>query len=630
MNGPPEAIAGVKSLAEAKLGGAVAPWQIVRKTQFQNVPVALATVLLAAMGLLAIAAADMLAWRGTPHAVDLFWLGLLLIWLPASAVVLRERSTRKERIAAVIVVGMAMFFVPLLHSPVRFSGFDEFLHWDTANKIVQTGKLFNANQVLPVSPLYPGLELVTAALVKLTGLSVFVAGTLVVGTARLVATIALYLVYELVGKSARLAGIATLVYAANPSFLFDSSYAYESLAISLAFFVLYLVAFRLHRAAARRTPVVWLAAAVPLVATVVTHHVTSFFLVGFLLVLALVTLPAQRARSVFLWCVAVLGIAAVGLWLVLVASGVIRYLQPVSTGIGQVLSLIGSESTSRQLFQNYGAQHASAGDKAGAYEFTALTVGFLALGWWRIWRTGKLFGPRATFVRTFVLLSVAYPFSFLFRFTSVGAELAGRLSAFVFVGVGFCIAVAINESAALRRLRLGGLAAIAVLLAYGGIVIGSPGWARLPGPYLVSADERSIEPQGMDTARWARQALGPGNRIAADRVNTVLMLTYGRQTPVWSLSDPVNVTPVFFDRRWTARDRSLLRRAAVQYLVVDSRLTTALPTVGVYIDLDEPGALRHRNPLPKAAVTKFDRVRDISRVFDSGSIAIYHVRGAGP
>jgi hypothetical protein len=628
VNRPLEASVRLKSLAPASLDRIVALPQIPQKDLLQHISVTLVIVPLAAIGLLVVAGADALGWRGTPHAADLFWLGLLLIWLPASAVVMSERSTREERIVAVVAVGMSLFLVHLLHSPVRFSGFDEFLHWDTANKMVQTGKLFNANQVLPVSPLYPGLEIVTAALVKLTGLSVFVAGTVVVGTARLVTILALYLLYELVGKSARLAAIATLFYAANPSFLsFSSAYVYESLAISLAIFVLYLVAFGLHRGSPRDLPVVWLAAAGPLVATAVTHHVTSFFLASFLLVLALV---APAWRRVFLWCVGLVGAAVVVLWLVLVASRVIGYLQPVATGVSEVLSLIRSDRTSRHLFENFGTQRVSAADKAGGYEFGALTMALLLLGWWHIWRTGKLIGPRAAFVRAFVLLAIAYPCSLVFRFTPVGAVLAGRLSPFVFLGVGFCAAVAISESTVLRRLRLGTLVGIAVLLAYGGVVVGSPSWNRLPGPYLVSADDRSIEPQGIDAARWARRVLGPGKRIAADRVNTVLMLTYGRETPVWLSSEPVNFAPVFFDTHLTARDRSLLRRAAIHYLVVDSRLTTALPTTGVYIDLNEPGALHHKRPLPKAAVTKFERAKHLSRVFDTGSIAIYDVSNLGP
>ena len=62
----------------------------------------------------------------------------------------------------------------------------------------------------------------------------------------------------------------------------------------------------------------------------------------------------------------------------------------------------------------------------------------------------------------------------------------------------------------------------------------------------------------------------------------------------------------------------------------DRRLSDALPQVGVYIDSGEPGAFAHKKPIPRAALTKFGRAPGVSRVFDSGDIAIYDVAGLGP
>src|SRR5207248_1167380 len=123
-------------------------------------------------------------------------------------------------------------------------------------------------------------------------------------------------------------------------------------------------------------------------------------------------------------------------------------------------------------------------------------------------------------------------------------------------------------------------------------------------PYLVSADDRSIGPEGISAAGWSRTELGAGNRIAADRINRLLMATYGRQRPVTPLADGLDVSPVYFDPRLTPFDVSLLRRGRVRYVVVDRRLATALPAVGIYIDAAEKGALAHRSPIPAAAVSK--------------------------
>ncbi|MGO8477736.1 hypothetical protein ACC739_38260, partial [Rhizobium ruizarguesonis] len=58
---------------------------------------------------------------------------------------------------------------------VAFIDHDEFLHWATVKDILEAGRLFLPNPLLPVSPLYHGLELITSALVNLSGLSVLAA-----------------------------------------------------------------------------------------------------------------------------------------------------------------------------------------------------------------------------------------------------------------------------------------------------------------------------------------------------------------------------------------------------------------------------------------------------------------------
>jgi hypothetical protein len=600
---------------------------------FERLGVAPVIVLAAGTGLAVVSVADTLARHDSRWAEPLFWLGMLVLWLPGAAVVLSERATRESRIAALAVVGMGMFVVHVLYSPLYFVGHDEFIHWKTAADIVRSGKIFNENSLLPISPLYPGLEIATSAVVKVTGLSVFVAGTVVVGAARLVLILALYFLYELVGGSARVAGIATLVYFTNPKFLFfDTSYAYESLAISLAVFVLYLV---VRGNDARSTSPVRAMAlvVVPLIATAVTHHVTSFILSVVLLLFAIVGVAFPHARREFLWVAGLTSAAIVLTWLALVASSVISYLEPnITGGVGEVVSLIGGEHATRHLFQGSGGQRTAIWDQAASFGFAGLTSVALVFGWWRIFRSGIWRASRAPFVGVFVFCSLAYPLSSLFRLTSAGAELADRLSEFVFVPVAFCIAWVIVTNVMTRRIGITFLLGASALLLYGGIAVGYPAWLRLPGPYLVSADERSIGPQGIDAASWSRKVLGPDNRIAADRDNRLLMLTYGAQRPVTPLADRVDISPVYFGKRLTPADTSLLRRGAVHYLVVDKRLSIARPIVGIYVDAGEPGALNHRKPLAPAALAKFDALRGASRLFDSGSIVIYdvsHLPGAG-
>jgi hypothetical protein len=58
---------------------------------------------------------------------------------------------------------------------------------------------------------------------------------------------------------------------------------------------------------------------------------------------------------------------------------------------------------------------------------------------------------------------------------------------------------------------------------------------------------------------------------------------------------------------------------------VDDRLTTALPTVGVYFEAGEPNANQHVVPPSASAFAKFDAIPGVSRLFDSGNIKIYDV-----
>jgi hypothetical protein len=580
-----------------------------------------------ALGLMAVAIADVLGRDGSKWAEPLFWAGMALLWVPPILRIIGGGASRGERITLLVLLGMAMYGVKVLYSPRYFVGYDEFLHWRTAEDILRTGELFNSNPLLPVSPLYPGLEIATSAIAKLTGLSVYVSGTLVVGAARLILIVALYLLYERVTGSSWVAGVATAVYFTNPHFLFfDAGYAYESFGLSLAVLVLYAV-LRGSEEPERYTLGAALLVILPLATTVVTHHLTSFALVISLFLLAAISLAFPEVRSrLWHWGIALIAVGFVLIWLFLVAGSVIGYLEPqIVGGVNQVIDLIRGEGPSRRLFESYVSHPAPPWDRAASFAFTGIILLALPLGWLQIWRTRRI----GAFTVLLAVCSLAYPASLLFHLTSIGVELSNRLSAFVFVPVSYCVAMAI---AGRRRIQFSrtwttALTLIGALLLYGGMVIGSPDWARVPGPYLVSADKRSIEPEGISAASWAGEFLGRGNRIGADRINGLLMVTYGDQWPVNTLADEVYLTPIFFSRRFTPYESTLLRLGAVDYVVVDRRLTRGLPWLGVYYDNFEPGALKHKRPMPTAAYAKFDRTEGVSRVFDSGDIAVFDVRG---
>jgi hypothetical protein len=110
---------------------------------------------------------------GEGWAVPTFYTAIAAIFLPAAARIIHPGASRLERLALIVIVTSAFFVVRVIRAPVAFIDHDEFLHWATVNDILGAGRLFLPNSLLPVSPLYPGLELITSALVNLSGLSVF-------------------------------------------------------------------------------------------------------------------------------------------------------------------------------------------------------------------------------------------------------------------------------------------------------------------------------------------------------------------------------------------------------------------------------------------------------------------------
>jgi hypothetical protein len=111
------------------------------------------------------------------------------------------------------------------------------------------------------------------------------------------------------------------------------------------------------------------------------------------------------------------------------------------------------------------------------------------------------------------------------------------------------------------------------------------------------------------------------------------MATYGDEWILAASNAEVSVAPVFTSLQVGPTVKAILRQDRIQYLVVDRRLSTGLPSVGTYFDqppaTGEPGITK---PIDLAALAKFDGVQNVSRVFDSGDIVIYDIEAitSGP
>ncbi len=541
-------------------------------------------------------------------AQPVFWAGFLLLLIPSVALLTSSSGSRNQRIAVLTLLGLSFYGMKILYSPIGFTLADELQHWRTATDILKTGHLFGLNPILPVSPYYPGLESVTTAVVSVTGLSVFHAGVLVIGTARLVFILGLFVVYEIVGSSSRLASVSVLIYMGNPHFaFFDSQFAYESLGLALAVLAVFAIArrLRLFSSGRRDSPVIEILAAA---AVTVTHHLTSY---------ALALLVTAWTLAIRFWPgwsrhrspqrIAILLLVMVGAWTALAGNLAIPYFaEPVGNGVLQLLQLITGTAPPRELFESADAPPWVRLASIGSVALVALA---LPLGIYAVWRRGGINPPAIALA----VLACLYPPLQALRFTDFGLTVANRSAPFLFLGVGFLVALA-----ALRldpKVRSGPVRRTVVIASTASIIAGSmaatiAAW-RLPGPYIDGIYTRTSDPQGIVVADWARDVLGSGHRFGADIPDSVLMGSYGDQRPITDQADHVFWKPAILEASGLGLDqKNLIRQTGIEYFVIDRRDGNTLVVSGV----------------GRPTTTSFDGLDHVGRILDSGDVVIYDVR----
>jgi hypothetical protein len=553
-----------------------------------------------------------------------YWAGQALIFVPASIrLVTRRGSTEAGTVAAVVILTVAQYLCKLCYSPLSFTYSDELAHWRTAENVLLTGKLFTANYALPISPRYPGLEEATTALMQITGLPLFTAGVIVAGVAHLLFVVTLYLLFRNVGRSQRLAGMAILVFSTNPGLAyFDSLFAYQTLALAFMGVVL-VAAWRLTAAKSSGDRTRWtVIAMIGIVATVVTHHVTSYILTMTLVLVAVASLFSRDRRSaVRSGALALWAVIAVASWLTFAAPQTVSYLLPpfekVTEGFSALLAG-GSGSAGTAT-----AVKAPLSHQAIAGLAVLILSCLLPIGWLQVRRHCR----GQPWILALAFGSLTWYAILVIRFAaSNGSELSGRAATFVYVPSAFIAALGfrwfIDRVPRLRANAFIGAGLIGVLLMSVDGVVNSwpPSWERLPGPHQVGGVERSIGPEEIAVGNWLLSRLGPGNRIAADFGNDPMVGTYGYQNPV--LGDAF----LYLSSAYTPSVEREVYLQAIHYALVDLRLTKQLPASGEYFAQD-PKTGTYTHLLPLVDMTKFNHAPGVERIFDSGDIVIYDLFG---
>lgn len=571
-------------------------------------------------------------------SVYLFFVGLTLIFSPITVRVLMRKTGRAERFALVILLGIVFYVVKVQAAPNGFLGNDEITHLRNTQNILSSGHLFQYNPLLPTAAYYPGLAAVTATLANLTGLSIFVSGLIIISLARLLIIACLYLIAEKVTGSPRGAGMACLLFATNPCFLFwTAEFAYEDLALPLAAFTVWWIC---RTRGTKGRVAAQVITGITIVAVTVTHHVSGFALFGILALLYIAErfLGYPSAERRYLGIFAVLTGVLTGFWLFVVAKPAASYLfgQNFGPAVQQAYSILIGRGGQRQL---YGGP--TAPPKWYVYVGFLATLVILAalppavIRAWRLLRTRGFAGTirhRAS-IAVAAIIAISFPFTLLLRLTVAGVPISARTSEFVFTALGCTLGLLMKDVApstpiGIQRAKslapTGGLRTLLATLLLSLVLIGQVsignsfftllptegmGFSIYPQPYMINA------------ANWSRQHLGAYQTFATDSADRLALGAYGEENPA---NNDV-IYPIFFTANMNSMVVNMIKANHIHYVLLDWLVTEKLPIEpgAYYYSASEPSL--NGKPLPKAYFSKFVTYTCSRLVYQSGSIQIYDV-----
>ncbi len=595
-----------------------------------------------------VAAAANASRTGQTWAVPVFYAATALLFLPIVMRLALADVSRSERVANVMIAGLGLLMLRVIRAPINFTGYDEYLHWVGAQQLAETGRLFTPNVLFPIAPFYPGLEIVTTALSSVSGLSIFGSALIVIVVARTLCIGALFLLYERIAGSARIAALGCIFYMGSSTFVFsDTGFSYASLAVTLLTFALLLDS-RVGETA-EHWPARMLMFFIAACALAMTHHLTAFALSGFLYGFLIVeTVRRRRKDAAYFRLVATTGCAILVplLWSRAMGDPEADYLGNVLVdGVNQAIGFVTHfGGAHRKLFTSGDGAVAPLWQRLTTLGSVALICIGLALGFFRslswsglfVKRENALRGGKALFqwnnsrLILLTLITFLYPLSILFRMTPSGWEIGNRIGPFAFLGIGPVLAICVTsllqgKSKSLWRASAIGAAATIILI--GGIISSEGPRVLVPQDYQVSADEASIEPMGINTALWTKEWLGDGNRFGADRINRILLAGYGGQLVSSTLQHRLDAGIALVDPSLGDEELSVLSEIGIEYLVADLRLTTGRAVIGSYFDggpADD--MLQQHGPPEPDALLKFNSIRGVNRIFDNGYEIIFDVQ----
>jgi hypothetical protein len=561
----------------------------------------------------------------------LFWAAILVPFVTFMTVLLAAQPSRALRELTVAAVGVYPALLYRMASPLVLGGFDEHIHERTLLDLLRGSGLFAPNPMLPVSSHYEGLELFTGAGVRLAGLPVMLAISLVVLLCRLLLVLTIYHGALTLNLSRWGASLAVILYAASPQFyFFNSQFAYQTMALTLGLGGLFLLR-RAQLAEGSAARVLFCAAILSLTATVITHHVTSWIVLAFLVVWMIFAQRGQRRMLV--GAAAAMAISVIA-WTAGIIHQLVVYLGPVAAAALQEWQIfVGGAGAQRRVFTGAGGTVTPDWERI-VLVFYALSCSCAAVicGWALLSRALR---ERNRMLGLLGALCLVFPVTLAAHFVPTAADLGDRASTFLFFPLAVACALLMRPPPGVSRrilrrhnpavlVSLMGLAAVTYM---GGVMLGvGPDWNVLPGHYLVSAEARTQDPETLAAIKWARAHLPAGSRVVADRIPADLLAAQARLWPVTSPEHGLEAAWLYFAGNWGPEQTAVARGLHVSYLYVDQRLADSLPRDGFYF---YPGESLTPKRITTVNLTKFSHVRGLRIIYHHGPVSIYDTAGLG-
>src|ERR1700722_8703749 len=615
-------------------------------TQGRRWPFILAVAACEAVGMAAIVKSYLVAQTTLSDEAEFiwFWAGMILMELPLIAVIARRRTGAAVRSALLLVIGFASYAPKLLRDPSAPIYHDEYAHWRATYDIVATGRLFLPAQLIPVIARYPGLHAATAVLVDVCGLSIWQAATVLVLLCHVALLAGIVALARAIGLDSRAATLAAVAYSFNASFLyFDTQFSYESMSITLVVWSLaaFTQAIRAQSGPHRRA---WCGLTMVLsFGCAITHHLTTIELTAVMLVISVALALPRAARcdgsrdtAATAWFLTAFTLAVIVGWITFVAPGTVAYLAPyLGTALNQLTQMVSGSSSGRQLFS---ASLSPWWEHIAAFGVTLVALVFAAGGLLRRWRSSgrPAAGRERALLLGYATVGLAYFPSTVFIFSQAGAEASRRSWAISWIGLALLTAVSaawlvdwagLRSRAVARLTALGVLTAMTATALVGGTAAGLDASYRFPGPYLYGSDARSDTPELNAMAQWFLARFGPGHRVVTDRYTGLEMASFGLQDtampsaafPVWDLYTAQPGQPLGPPSLFT-----VLTQGHYRYLIVDERMATDAPQLGIYFEGNEPN-FALANGRPAFRLGTFNGVPWMSKIFESDNYAVYRM-----